>query len=239
MKKEFQYWYPVDMRTSGKELIPNHLTMFLYNHVAIFDDKKKWPMGIFANGHVMVNGEKMSKSKGNFLILDQTIKTNSADATRIACADAGDGLDDANFDTYTANIQIIKLSNHLDWVEEILKKEEENEEEKKEGKEKEEEKEYGFFGKVFDERMKELINLSFEAYKNMRFRDALKYAWFDFQQIRDDYRVDSENKMNQKLLIKFIILQTIIMQPITPHISEHIWRNFLKNDKKKNDVASN
>lgn len=39
LKKEFQYWYPVDMRSSGKDLIPNHLTYFLYNHVAIWPDE--------------------------------------------------------------------------------------------------------------------------------------------------------------------------------------------------------
>jgi len=46
MKKEFEYWYPVDIRTSGKDLIQNHLTMFLYNHVAIFHEKK------MANGNI-------------------------------------------------------------------------------------------------------------------------------------------------------------------------------------------
>ena len=39
LRAEFQYWYPVDMRSSGKDLIPNHLTYFLYNHVAIWPDE--------------------------------------------------------------------------------------------------------------------------------------------------------------------------------------------------------
>ena len=33
---EFNYWYPMDMRVSGKDLIRNHLTMSLYNHQAIW-----------------------------------------------------------------------------------------------------------------------------------------------------------------------------------------------------------
>ena len=36
MRREFQYWYPVDLRVSGKDLVPNHLTYFLYNHTAIW-----------------------------------------------------------------------------------------------------------------------------------------------------------------------------------------------------------
>jgi len=32
MRREFEYWYPMDMRVSGKDLIRNHLTMSLYHH---------------------------------------------------------------------------------------------------------------------------------------------------------------------------------------------------------------
>ena len=32
MRKEFLYWYPLDLRVSGKDLIKNHLTMALFNH---------------------------------------------------------------------------------------------------------------------------------------------------------------------------------------------------------------
>jgi hypothetical protein len=36
MRREFAYWYPVDLRVSGKDLIQNHLTMALYNHAAVW-----------------------------------------------------------------------------------------------------------------------------------------------------------------------------------------------------------
>lgn len=39
LKKEFSFWYPVDLRVSGKDLVPNHLTYFLYNHVAIWPEE--------------------------------------------------------------------------------------------------------------------------------------------------------------------------------------------------------
>ena len=39
LKKEFNFWYPVDLRVSGKDLVPNHLTYFLYNHVAIWPNE--------------------------------------------------------------------------------------------------------------------------------------------------------------------------------------------------------
>ncbi|SBS95203.1 leucine--tRNA ligase, putative, partial [Plasmodium ovale curtisi] len=39
MRKSFKYWYPFDIRISGKDLIFNHLTMSLFNHVAIWGQK--------------------------------------------------------------------------------------------------------------------------------------------------------------------------------------------------------
>jgi leucyl-tRNA synthetase len=38
LRHEFEYWYPMDLRVSGKDLIRNHLTMSLYNHAAIWKD---------------------------------------------------------------------------------------------------------------------------------------------------------------------------------------------------------
>lgn len=60
MREEFQYWYPVDLRVSGKDLIQNHLTYFLYNHTAIWPDQPElWPKGIRANGHLLLNSAKV------------------------------------------------------------------------------------------------------------------------------------------------------------------------------------
>lgn len=39
----------------------------------------------------------MSKSTGNFITLDQAIKEYGADSARMACALAGDSINDANF----------------------------------------------------------------------------------------------------------------------------------------------
>lgn len=38
-RTEFEYWYPMDLRCSAKDLIPNHLTMALYNHASIWKDR--------------------------------------------------------------------------------------------------------------------------------------------------------------------------------------------------------
>lgn len=40
LRREFEYWYPVDARVSGKDLVPNHLSYYLYNHVAMWPDDR-------------------------------------------------------------------------------------------------------------------------------------------------------------------------------------------------------
>jgi len=44
IRREFDYWYPLDSRNSGKDLIPNHLTFFIFNHVAT-SPWGRWPRG--------------------------------------------------------------------------------------------------------------------------------------------------------------------------------------------------
>ena len=116
MKHEFNYFYPMDIRSSGKDLINNHLTFAIYNHAAIFP-VEKWPLSMRTNGHLMLNGKKMSKSTGNSLTLREAVEKFGADATRLALADAGDGIEDANFDEKTANANILRLFTLIDWCE--------------------------------------------------------------------------------------------------------------------------
>ncbi len=93
IRDEFNYWYPLDSRHSGKDLIPNHLTFFIFNHAAIFP-KDKWPKQVVANGWVLIKGEKMSKSKGNVRTLPALVRTYSPDAVRLALSvEAEVGLD--------------------------------------------------------------------------------------------------------------------------------------------------
>lgn len=120
MRREFEYWYPLDMNSSGKDLIPNHLTFFLYIHIALFP-KEYWPRSVRANGHLLLNGDKMSKSTGNFLTLNDAVKKYGADACRIALADAGDGVEDANFEEAVANQIILRMFTLKAWCEEIVK----------------------------------------------------------------------------------------------------------------------
>jgi leucyl-tRNA synthetase len=96
MRAEFTYFYPVDTRHSGRDLVPNHLTFFVFNHVAIFD-RAYWPRQIVVNGSVLMDGKKMSKSFGNIIPLRQAIRDHSADTIRVALLSSAELLQDADF----------------------------------------------------------------------------------------------------------------------------------------------
>ncbi len=62
----------------------------------------------------------MSKSTGNFLALSSAIEKFGADPIRIALADGGDGVDDANFEESTASAAVLKLYELRRWAEAVI-----------------------------------------------------------------------------------------------------------------------
>ncbi|MBS7649000.1 leucine--tRNA ligase [Candidatus Bathyarchaeota archaeon] len=96
MRSEFLYWYPVDLRVSAKELVPNHLSFFVFQHVALFP-RELWPKGIGVNGVLTIEGQKMSKSKGNFLTLRDVVDRFSADVVRLTLALGAEDMDDPDW----------------------------------------------------------------------------------------------------------------------------------------------
>jgi leucyl-tRNA synthetase len=116
LKSDFNYFYPFDIRSSGKDLIPNHLTFCVYNHAALFPEDK-WPVSMRTNGHLMLNGKKMSKSTGNSLTMKDSVEKFGADVTRVVLADAGDGIEDANFEEKNANANVLRIHTLVQWSE--------------------------------------------------------------------------------------------------------------------------
>ncbi len=96
VKDEFEYYYPLDSRHSGRDLVPNHLSFFIFNHSIIFP-QEKWPKQIVVNGSVLMDGKKMSKSMGNIIPLRKTIKKFNADSIRVAMLVLGELLQDVDF----------------------------------------------------------------------------------------------------------------------------------------------
>jgi leucyl-tRNA synthetase len=81
LREEWSYWYPVDYRFSANDLISNHLTFFLFHHAELFDPAE-WPEGIVIMGMGLLEGQKMSSSKGHVVLPGAAIEAYGADTVR-------------------------------------------------------------------------------------------------------------------------------------------------------------
>uniref|UniRef100_A0A5S6QSV5 leucine--tRNA ligase n=1 Tax=Trichuris muris TaxID=70415 RepID=A0A5S6QSV5_TRIMR len=214
LRREFEYWYPVDLRVSGKDLIQNHLAYYMFNHVAIWpDEQTKWPKSIWANGHMLLNNEKMSKSKGNFMTLIDAVQKYSADGMRLALADAGDTIEDANFMESMANAGSLRLFNFLQWVRDVVA----SSEQPMDGPLN------SFAARVFENEINRCIEQCTHLYDVLQFKEVVKIGFFEFQTARDRYREWSVAPLNRDLIIRYIEVQALLLSPICPHLCETVW----------------
>ena len=83
-----------------------------------------------------------------------------------------------------------------------------------------------FMDSVFDNSMNKLAAETDVAFGDMRFRDGLKAAWFEFTSARNVYKdwcFVSNIAMRADLVEKYIKTLAVIMAPITPHFCEALW----------------
>lgn len=91
--EEWDYWYPVDYRFSGNDLISNHLTFYLFHHAELFD-QQYWPEGIVVMGMGLLEGQKMSSSKGHVVLPGEAIEKFGADTVRFFLLNASEPWQD-------------------------------------------------------------------------------------------------------------------------------------------------
>ena len=210
MKDEFQYFYPVDSRHSGRDLVQNHLSFFVLNHVAIFD-KKLWPQEIVVNGSVMMDGAKMSKSMGNIIPLRTAIKDHGADPIRLAIISSAELLQDADFNMDSVSGIQSKLESLLDECS-IVKRGEIGEDEAED--------------RWILSRIQSMISQVTEAIEKMRLREALHDILFSFESDLSWYhkRADAKNRENTSGMLHHInSIRVAMLSPFAPHIAEEMW----------------
>ncbi len=212
IKNEFEYWYPFDLRVSGKDLVQNHLSFCLFNHTAIFPEKF-WPRGFGVNGWVLVSGAKMSKSAGNFYRLRDIFDKFGVDSTRFTLTYSGEGIDDPNYSMDFASGAHTRLEALRDYAINNFDK----------GRV----ERIGidsWFESVLNRTKKETTS----AMEEMNFRTALKIGYFDLQRHLRWYMRRCLGDCNKELINEFIVTQTKILAPISPHICEEIWEKLGK-----------
>lgn len=213
MRAEFDYWYPLDFRNSGKDLIQNHLTFFLFNHVAVFPEKK-WPKGIGVNGWVTVDGKKMSKSLGNVIPIAELAEKYGADASRVTMLAGGEGIDDPNWDSTMAENMWQKLAQFSELISEFYGIGRSNSNE---------------FDAFFESKHNSLIKEITPFMEDVMFRSAVQKIFFDYWKIFKEYLNFTENNPNKRLFAEIVENFLAMASPFAPHIAEELWHAIGKN----------
>ncbi len=210
IKKEFQYFYPVDSRHSGRDLVQNHLSFFVLNHVAIFE-KRLWPREIVVNGSVMMNGAKMSKSMGNIIPLRTAIKDHGADPIRLAIISSAELLQDADFNMESVSGIQGRLKSLLEGCSKT---------ETTEINDLETEDRW-----ILSKTQNMILQVT-EAVEKMRLREALQDILFTFESDLGWYakRVEAKGRKDVSgILYRINSVRVAMLSPFAPHIAEEMW----------------
>ncbi len=207
MRAEFMYWYPLDFRNSGKDLVQNHLTFFIFNHVALFPEEK-WPTSIGVNGWITVDGEKMSKSLGNMIPLRDMSSKFSVDAARLAILSGGEGVDDPNWDSSFALAAKQKLDGVYDFALVHYNKGRET---------------HHAIDSWMESQLYDIIERATFAMEETQFRTASQLIFFELQAALKWYLKRCHNEPQKKLINIVIETQLIMLSPFCPHVCEETW----------------
>ncbi len=137
-------------------------------------------------------------------------------------ADAGDSVEDANFEEKVAEANLLTLFAFYEWCKEMV----ENKANLRDASSPKE----TYADKVFESQINKAINETKVHYDNMMYKEVLKVGFFELQKARDRYKELCFEPLHAALTFRFIEVQLILLSPICPHICEFIWTNVLKKE---------
>ena len=228
--KNSKYWLPVDLYIGGIEHAILHLLYSRFFHKALRDmglvEGNEPFKKLLTQGMVLKDGAKMSKSKGNTVDPQSYIEKYGADTVRL-------------YMMFTAPPE-----QSLEWSESSV-----------EGASRFMKKIWNLVNERKFEKIEEPLNLS-EEEKNLRRKvhSTLKKVTSDFETrysfntaiaaimelvnyIPESFKQDDVSSSNKFCLNEAIVIILKTLNPISPHISQHLWKGFYS-DFSKEDIES-
>ena len=217
IKKDFDYWYPVDINLGGKEHKTVHFPVFLMNHVAIMP-KNKRPNGIFVHWWVTQRGkEKISKSKGGVEHIAEAATKYGIDAMRLYYSHVGSPFVDIEWNSDTVLKYKNRIANIYKMVlnlYKIINNKDEN------------------LDKWLKTKIQRINCKTIDAFKKYDLRVATNEIFFECQKHIQWYI--KRGGSNKNLIDKFVLNWIKLMAPVTPHLAEELWeinnKNFVSNE---------
>jgi len=205
IRKDFQYWYPLDINLGGKEHKTVHFPVFLMNHVAVLPEKY-WPKGIVAHYWVTQKSGKISKSKGGAEPIPDAAEKYSVDGMRLYYSHIGS----SNVDIEWSSDAVLNYKSRVEkiWVlvNQLLEFQQENP---------------TSVDPWLLSRINRRIGKITDAFENYDLREAANEIFFGiYADIKWYLKRGGSNK---KTITKIIDKWARLMCPFTPHTSEEIW----------------
>ena len=227
IQNEFNYWYPLDWRLSAKDLVGNHLSFLMFTHSAIYPEEK-WPRGTVVFGMGLLEGNKMSSSKGNVILLKDAIKDYTADVVRLFLMASAEPWQDFDW----REKEVLGTKRRLEWFREFAAKVEEIKGSPLDLSNIEEVELTRTIDLWMISQLNEHIKKSSEALEVFQTRQALQDSLFLLKKDVDHYLYRVKHLLDSQDPAIIYVLSTVLeawirlLAPFTPHTSEELWSTY-------------
>ncbi|MGQ9582007.1 MAG: leucine--tRNA ligase [Thermoplasmatota archaeon] len=205
MRNEFTYWYPQNYRVSANELIPNHLTFMIFHHLATMP-RELCPRGIVSLGLGVLEGQRMSSSRGVVFAVSDAVDRFGADVTRFYLMYMCEPWQDFDWRGAQAEAHRHQLERFFTLAQELMEP----------GSSRESPVDRWLLS-----RLSHHVAATGQAYEGFQTRRALQHSFFLLQQeVRWYLR---RGGANRELLRKLLDSWLRLLAPIIPHICEELW----------------
>jgi leucyl-tRNA synthetase len=210
LRRSFAYWYPMDWRCSAVELVQNHLTFMLFHHAAVFP-KEEWPRGIATWGVGLLEGGKMSSSKGNVVLASEAVEKYSADATRLFLFSSVEPWQD--FDWRAREVEnyrdrLMRFQKRVAYLSKHARK-----------------SELRHIDRWLVSEFNKAIRNTTEALEGFQTRKASLEAFFRMQDVMRWYERRSEGTMNRNIVLPVLENWLKLLTPFIPYTCEELWES--------------
>ena len=209
IRKDFEYWYPLDINLSGKEHQTVHFPVFLMNHVGILN-QKDWPKGIFVNWWVTMEGGKISKSKGGAGPIANLTQKYSVDGMRLYYCHIGSPFVDILWDPKAAMSYRSQIERLYNTAIELLQK--------NGGKKK--------IDTWLVSRFYSKLKKANEAMGKFNLKAPIDLMLFEF--INDLEWYKKRGGEDKETIQSVIDVWLRMLAPFIPHVCEEVWEKFRK-----------
>ncbi len=207
IRKDVEYFYPLDINLGGKEHQTVHFPVFIMNHIGILP-QTMWPRGIFTNAWIVgSSGTKVSKSKGGAGTLTGLIEHFGVDALRLYYIHIGSPHSDTQWQDETAHTYKTVIDRLYIIIQDLTHQKTRTQLP---------------IDNWLISRIHSNINKATTAFEHYELRDVATTLYFSiYEDIKWYLKRGGKNTVTIGAVLN---LWARMLMPITPHLAEEMWK---------------